>query len=62
MTANRSLVGILNEFLRRAKFWLAADGYEKGDDDDLLAISREARRDALQRVEQRACLSGQGAS
>ncbi|MFV0645812.1 MAG: DUF6933 domain-containing protein, partial [Sphingomonadaceae bacterium] len=38
-TANRSVVGILNEFLRYAEFWLAAYGYEKGDDDDLLAIS-----------------------
>lgn len=38
-TANRSVVGILNEFLHQAEFWLAAYGYEKGDDDDLLAIS-----------------------
>ena len=38
-TANRSAVGILNEFLRQAEFWLAAYGYERGDDDDLLAIS-----------------------
>ncbi|TPG42596.1 hypothetical protein EAH79_01585 [Sphingomonas koreensis] len=38
-TANRSVVGILNEFLRQAEFWLAAYGYEKCDDDDLLAIS-----------------------
>lgn len=38
-TANRSVVGILNEFLRQAEFWLGAYGYEKGDDDDLLAIS-----------------------
>jgi hypothetical protein len=38
-TANRSVVGILNEFLRQAEFWLAAYAYEKGDDDDLLAIS-----------------------
>lgn len=38
-TANRSVVGVLNEFLRQAEFWLAAYGYEKGDDDDLLAIS-----------------------
>lgn len=38
-TANRSVVGILNEFLRQAEFWLAAYGYEKGDDDDLLCIS-----------------------
>ena len=38
-TANRSVVGILNEFSRQAEFWLAAYAYEKGDDDDLLAIS-----------------------
>ncbi|TPG15877.1 hypothetical protein EAH87_15115 [Sphingomonas koreensis] len=38
-TANRSVVGILNEFLLQAEFWLAAYEYEKGDDDDLLAIS-----------------------
>ena len=38
-TANRSVVGILNEFLRQAEFWLAAYGYEKGDDNGLLAIS-----------------------
>ena len=38
-TANRSVVGILNEFVRQAEFWLAAYAYEKGDDDDLLAIS-----------------------
>jgi len=38
-TANRSVVGILNEFVKQAEFWLAAYGYEKGDDDDLLAIS-----------------------
>ena len=38
-TANRSVVGILNEFLRQAEFWLAAYAYTKGDDDDLLAIS-----------------------
>lgn len=38
-TANRSVVGILNEFVKRAEFWLAAFAYEKGDDDDLLAIS-----------------------
>ena len=38
-TANRSVVGILNEFLRQAVFWLAAYAYTKGDDDDLLAIS-----------------------
>ena len=38
-TANRSVVGSLNEFLRQAEFWLAAYAYEKGDDDDLLAIS-----------------------
>jgi hypothetical protein len=38
-TANRSVVGILNEFLRQAEFLLAAYGYEKGDDGDLLAIS-----------------------
>lgn len=38
-TSNRSVVGILNEFLRQAEFWLGAYGYEKGDDDDLLSIS-----------------------
>jgi hypothetical protein len=38
-TANRSILGSLNEFLRQAEFWLAAYGYQKGDDDDLLAIS-----------------------
>lgn len=38
-TANRSVVGILNEFLSQAEFWLAAYAYEMGDDDDLLAIS-----------------------
>ena len=38
-TANRSVLGILNEFVRQAEFWLAAYGYEKGDDDDLIAIS-----------------------
>lgn len=38
-TANRSVVGILNEFVRQAEFWLAAYAYEKGDNDDLLAIS-----------------------
>ena len=38
-TANRSVVGILNEFVNQAEFWLAAYAYEKGDDDDLLAIS-----------------------
>lgn len=38
-TANRRVVGILNEFVRQAEFWLAAYGYQKGDDDDLLAIS-----------------------
>ncbi len=38
-TANRSVVGILSEFSRQAEFWLAAYAYEKGDDDDLLAIS-----------------------
>ena len=38
-TANRSVVGILNEFLRHAEFWLAAYGYKKGDDDDLIAIA-----------------------
>ncbi|MBY0285343.1 MAG: hypothetical protein K2W81_15450 [Sphingomonas sp.] len=38
-TANRSVVGILNEFVRQAEFWLAAYAYQKGDDDDLLAIS-----------------------
>jgi hypothetical protein len=37
-TANRSVVGLLNEFQRQAEFWLAVYGYEKGDD-DLLAIS-----------------------
>lgn len=38
-TANRSVVGVLNEFVRQAELWLAAYAYEKGDDDDLLAIS-----------------------
>jgi hypothetical protein len=38
-TANRSVVGILNEFLRQAEFWMAAYGYKKGDDDDLIAIA-----------------------
>lgn len=38
-TANRSVVGILNEFVKQAEFWLAAYANEKGDDDDLLAIS-----------------------
>src|SRR3546814_17981163 len=38
-TANRSVVGILNEFVKQAEFWLAAYAYEKGDDDDLLSIS-----------------------
>jgi hypothetical protein len=38
-TANRSVVGILSEFSRQAEFWLTAYGYEKSDDDDLLAIS-----------------------
>jgi hypothetical protein len=38
-TANRSVVGILNEFVRQAEFWLTAYAYKKGDDDDLLAIS-----------------------
>lgn len=38
-TANRSVVGILNEFSKQAEFWLAAYAYEKGDDEDLLAIS-----------------------
>jgi hypothetical protein len=38
-TASRSVVGILNEFSKLAEFWLAAYAYEKGDDDDLLAIS-----------------------
>lgn len=36
---NRSVVGIINEFVKQAEFWLAAYAYEKGDDDDLLAIS-----------------------
>ncbi len=38
-TANRSVLGILNEFVKQAKFWLAAYAYERGDNDDLLAIS-----------------------
>src|SRR3546814_18987299 len=38
-TANRSVVGILNEIVKQAEFWLAADATEKGDDDDILAIS-----------------------
>lgn len=38
-TANRSVVGILNEFVRQAEFWLAPYAYQKGDDDELLAIS-----------------------
>lgn len=38
-TANRSVVGILSEFVRQTEFWLAAYAYGKGDDDDLLAIS-----------------------
>ena len=38
-TANRSVVGILNECVKQAEFWLAAYAYEKGNDDDLLAIS-----------------------
>ena len=38
-TANRSVVGILKEFVKQAEFWLAAYAYEKGDDDDLLAVS-----------------------
>ena len=38
-TANRSIVSVLNEFVKQAEFWLAAYAYEKGDDDDLLAIS-----------------------
>jgi len=38
-TANRSVVGILNEFVKQAEFWLAAYAYEQGDNDDLLAIS-----------------------
>ena len=38
-TANRSVVGIINEFVKQTEFWLAAYAYEKGDDDDLLAIS-----------------------
>ena len=38
-TANRSVVGISNEFVKHAEFWLAAYAYEKGDDEDLLAIS-----------------------
>ncbi|MGE3745223.1 MAG: hypothetical protein AB7G25_05845 [Sphingomonadaceae bacterium] len=38
-TANRSVLGVLNEFVKQAEFWLAAYAYEKGDDDDLLAIS-----------------------
>ena len=38
-TANRSVVGILSEFVRQAEFWLATYAYEKGADDDLLAIS-----------------------
>ncbi len=38
-TANRSVVGILNEFVKQAEFWLAAYAFEMGDDDDLLAIS-----------------------
>lgn len=38
-TTNRSVVGIINEFVKQAEFWLAAYAYEKGDDDDLLAIS-----------------------
>ena len=38
-TANRSVVGILTEFVKQAEFWLAAYAYEKGDVDDLLAIS-----------------------
>ena len=38
-TANRSVVGILIEFVKQAEFWLAAYAYEKADGDDLLAIS-----------------------
>lgn len=38
-TTSRNVVGLLNEFVRQAEFWLAAYAYEKGDDDDLLAIS-----------------------
>lgn len=38
-TANRSVVGILNEFVKQSDFWLAAYAYKRGDDDDLLAIS-----------------------
>ncbi|NML96277.1 DUF6933 domain-containing protein [Novosphingobium olei] len=38
-TANRRVLGILNEFVKQAKFWLAAYAYERGDNDDLLAIS-----------------------
>lgn len=38
-TVNRSVLGILNEFVRQAEFWLAAFAYKQGDDDDLLAIS-----------------------
>src|SRR3546814_16397780 len=38
-TANRSVVGILNEFVKQAEFWLAASAYETGDDDAILAIS-----------------------
>lgn len=38
-TANRSVVGILNEFVNQAEFWLAAYAYQKGNDNDLLAIS-----------------------
>ena len=40
-TANRSVVGILNEFVRQAEFWLAAYAYERGDDaGNLAAIGR----------------------
>jgi len=38
-TSNRSVLGVLNEFVKQAEFWLAAYAYERGDDDDLLAIS-----------------------
>ena len=38
-TANRSVVGVLNEFVKQAEFWLTAYAYEKGNDDDLLALS-----------------------
>ncbi len=38
-TSNRSVLGVLNEFVKQAEFWLAAYAYERGDDDGLLAIS-----------------------